>query len=148
MDSNRSFFQPTVIINGMAITVDLAATNDEIKKGLSGRASLDEGHGMLFLFSKPAVYRFWMLNMRFPIDIIWIHRGEVVSICPSVQPTFDAIVPFRSSFIGWLFRQRRPIFYSPDKPAQYVLEVNAGFSAEHNIVPGSRAVFHNIPTSL
>lgn len=147
MDKNQSSLVPTVIINGTSITVELATTSDTIKKGLSGQPSLDPGSGMLFIFPKPAPYRFWMLNMHFPIDIIWINNNEVVAINANVSAVFDANISWRHSFLGWLLRRRRPIFYSSVRPAQYVLEVNAGFSAKYGIIPSNTVVFENISTS-
>jgi uncharacterized membrane protein (UPF0127 family) len=137
---------PTVTLNGALVQVELAVTSDAVKKGLSGRPSLAMDRGMLFVFPKPSLYRFWMLNMLFPIDIIWINENKVVSVNANVHPTFDAGIPLRRSFFGWLLRRRRPIFYFPERPAQYVLEVNAGFAARHDIVPDNAVVFTNIPT--
>ncbi len=148
MGTDQSFSPPTVILNGTTVTVELATTNDAIKKGLSGRPALDADHGMLFLFPKPALYRFWMLNMLFPIDIIWINDNKVVTINANIRPTFDAAIPLRRSFFGWLLRRRRPIFYFPSRPAQYVLEVNAGFAANHGIREGGAVVFKNISLSF
>ncbi len=135
---------PTVIVNDTSVVVEVAATEDAITRGLSGRAMLKPERGMLFLFSKPALYRFWMRDMRFPIDIIWIASGQVVSVNANVGTQFDAIVPLRQSFLRWLMRRRRPLFYSPMQPAQYALEVNAGFAAQHHIVPGSDVSFQNV----
>jgi uncharacterized membrane protein (UPF0127 family) len=121
---------PQVTIHGADIAVELSTTTAAIQQGLSGRLSLDPGSGMLFIFSKPAIYRFWMPDMHFPLDMIWINDGAVVDISANVPTTFDPA---------------DPTFYRPDKPAQYVLEVNAGFSAAHGIVPGDTVVFSNIP---
>jgi hypothetical protein len=139
---------PTVVINHTAIAVELAATDDAIKKGLSGRLSLAPGRGMLFIFPKPATYRFWMHDMRFPIDIIWIAENSVAEIHANVSTRFDEVVPRRQSFIRWLLRRRRPLFYAPAHPIKYVLEVNAGFAAQHGIVPGNEVRFENIITSI
>jgi uncharacterized membrane protein (UPF0127 family) len=145
MDQNSSSL-PNVTVNGTTLIVELATTNDAIKKGLSGRPMLATDRGMLFIFPKPGLYRFWMLDMRFPIDIIWINDGHVVSMNQNVGVAFDAVASPRQSIFGWLLRRRRPIFYSPTSPAQYVLEVNAGFSAEHRIIPGNEITFQNIPS--
>jgi uncharacterized membrane protein (UPF0127 family) len=60
--------------------IELARTPEEQQKGLSNRASLPEDHGMLFLFDKPAPYGFWMKEMRFPLDIIFIKNKTVVTV--------------------------------------------------------------------
>lgn len=113
--------QPYVIINSVKISVEVAANDATREKGLSGRTSLAQDNGMLFVFDKPAIQTFWMPDMNFPIDIIWINNNKVVDISPNVSNEFDP---------------QNPEFYEPNEPAQYVLEVNAGFSEKNNIKTG------------
>lgn len=112
---------PYLDIGGTYVSVELATTTPAIKKGLSERDTLEENSGMLFVFKKPDIYRFWMPNMRFPLDIIWIHEGKIVSIDHNVPNDFDPA---------------KPVFYTPTSPAEHVLEVNAGYALSHNINPG------------
>ena len=70
-----------------------------------------------------------MPDMNFPIDIIWINGDKVVGITKNVSNEFDPA---------------NPVFYMPPKPAQYVLEVNAGFAESRNINIGDEAVLNNI----
>ncbi len=121
---------PEIVIGTTSIPVELARTSAQIQKGLSGRKSLDTEHGMLFMFSKPSVYRFWMPDMHFPLDMIWLNEGRVVDISHDVTNTFDPA---------------KPVYYTPRRPAQYVLEVNAGFSTAHDIRIGDLVTFKNIP---
>lgn len=76
---------------------------------------------MLFVFSKPGVYKFWMPDMYFAIDIVWIADGKIAAIHKRAPPMLD---------------MQNPIFYSPPKPVQYVLELNGGFAEKHNIEAG------------
>ncbi|MDP3965468.1 MAG: DUF192 domain-containing protein [bacterium] len=117
---------PSVTIGQTVIAVELATTTEAVQKGLSGRASLGSQSGMLFIFSKPDIYRFWMPDMHFPLDIIWVNDGTVVDISENVSNEFDP---------------RAPRFYAPSKPVRYVLEVNAGFAADKNIQIGDPVVF-------
>jgi len=118
---------PEVTIDGTSISVDVSTTTAEIDQGLSGRPTLGTLDGMLFIFNSPSLYRFWMPDMYFPLDMIWIGSDmKVVDISKDVPP---------------LPNVNNPIFYQPDSPAQYVLEVNAGFSNAHNIVPGDSVEF-------
>ena len=121
--------QPAVQIGTARFAVETACDAAAIQQGLSGRPSLAEGTGMLFLFPKPYRYRFWMPDMHFPLDIIWIAHGAVVAITEEVPPEDD---------------REHPDFYEPSEPAQYVLEVNAGTVAREHIRVGNPVVFYHI----
>lgn len=93
-------------------------------RGLSGRKSLDSGAGMLFIFSDSSTRAFWMKDMNFPIDIVWIREGRVVGF---VQ---DAPIPIKNSA-----NLVPPTFYS-NEPADMVLEVPAGTVKKDGIILG------------
>lgn len=106
-------------INGETISVEIATTSSKRAQGLSGQPSLPDGTGMLFVFDEVARHGFWMKDMNFSIDIVWLGRqGQVVHIEPSVSP---------DSF---------PDSFRPDKNALYVVELPAGFSQNKNIKIG------------
>ena len=78
------------------VVVSPAAT----KQGLSGRPFLRTGHGMLFIFGSLSKQGMWMIDMLFPLDIVWLDENlEVVHIsagcppCPSVAqcPTYSSV---------------------------------------------------------
>jgi len=110
----------SVVVGDVKVKVEVARELAELAKGLGGREKLDENHGMLFVFETPGEPAFWMKDMKFPIDIIWIMGDEVVDIAPNL-PVVAA--EFLST-------------YTPKDPANYVLEVNAGFVEEHGIKVG------------
>lgn len=103
-----------VVIGGQSIVVEVARDEERRHQGLSGRMTLAEDHGMLFIFPEKDVLRFWMKDMFLALDMIWIDDGKIVDILPRVgAPAFgtpDASLPFYTSQI----------------PANMVLEVNAG----------------------
>lgn len=109
-------------IDDATFTVELATTTIEQARGLSFRASLAEESGMLFTFS-PGIQNFWMKDMNFPIDIIWIAGGKVVGFEQDAKP--QPGVPL------W----RLTIYTSPDG-VDKVLEVNAGIVAKDGIKIG------------
>jgi uncharacterized membrane protein (UPF0127 family) len=79
---------------------------------------------MLFRFTKPGQYPFWMKGMKFPIDIIWIgadHKVAAIEVDekPSTYP---------DKFVN-------------QKPAQYVLEVKANTTKRLNIDIGTPVTF-------
>jgi uncharacterized protein len=110
-----------VKINTVSIAVEVVDSVFERRRGLSGRSSLSPSEGMLFVFEEPGYHSIWMKEMLFPIDIIWIADGYVVDIKENAPPpasgTLDVELPV----------------YTPDVPADFVLEVNAGFVQQHNI---------------
>lgn len=103
-----------VVIAGKTLSVIVADTEVTQAKGLSGHKSLKPNEGMLFIFSKPGFYGFWMKDMKIPIDIIWFDaERRVVDVWENATP------------------DSYPRVYTPRAEAKYVLEVPAGFFAEH-----------------
>lgn len=114
-DSSRK----TIHIGGREVTVTVADTPDSRERGLSGRNGLAPDEGMLFVFPSDARYGFWMKDMRFPIDILWLSsRSEVIEIRQRVSPL------------------SYPAVFTPRAPARYVLELPAGFVEAYNVKIG------------
>lgn len=109
------------------IKVDLALTAAEQEQGLSGRPGLAENTGMLFVFPNPGNYQFWMKDMNFPIDMIWLSSDlKVVYIEKNATP------------------ESYPETFGPgenDGSAKYVLEVVSGFSDKNNLKVGDEVFF-------
>ena len=114
----------TIKINDTEVRVEIASTLEMRNKGLSDREVLPDGTGMLFVFGNPDKYGFWMKDMHFAIDIVWINeKFRVIGIEKSVPPeTFPKV------------------FY-PNQAVKYVLELVGGFSDEHGIDIGSIMYF-------
>lgn len=104
------------------IMAEVADTQLLRQQGLSNRPALAESEGMLFLFEEPQEYTFWMKEMEFPIDIVWLRDGEVVDVNANVQ--VDTTLPLAE--------------YAPNEPVNQVLEVTAGFADRHGIRVGDR----------
>lgn len=117
----------TTIIGTTTIATEVADTNAERSLGLSGRPSLAEGSGLLFVFDVPGTWGFWMKDMQFSIDILFIENGTVVTLYEHVSPQ--------------TYRQDPPLVFKPKVPATYVLEVPAGFAAGRGITEGARVEF-------
>jgi len=97
-----------VIINNYVFNVEVANTEAMRTQGLSGRKSLDDNTGMLFVFEKPDIYPFWMKDTLIPLDIIYINDDKIVEMT-TLQPQKGDDIPN----------------YTPQEKAQYVLELNA-----------------------
>ncbi len=120
-------YQPFTIIKiGQGeIRAEVARTDEERVRGLSGRESLRADEGLLFVFEIPGNHGFWMKDMNFPIDIIWLNEERrVIHIERGVLPeTFPRV------------------FY-PNRPAKYVLEVVNARSFDLGIDIGTEAFFN------
>lgn len=125
----RNPLTTTATIRNASFIVDVAVTPKEKEVGLGGRRSLDAHRGMLFVYDHKERYPFWMRNMRFPIDIIWIADKTVVDITKNV-PVSDLPV------------ESLPI-YHPSVPVDMVLEVNAGLCNAHGISVGDSVTIKN-----
>ena len=106
--------------DALNLHVFVADTDQERSQGLSVFESLQEHQAMLFMFDTPGLYPFWMKDMKFPIDMIWVDQyGKIVYIYQNAQP---------ADF---------PDVYQPQTKAQYVIEFVAGFSDTHGLSIGS-----------
>lgn len=111
--------QKTITLAGREIRVTIADTPEERAHGLSGRVRLSEDEGMLFVFPGDGKYAFWMKDMRFSIDILWIAAdGEVVHIVERAAP------------------ETYPRTFVSEGLARYVLELPAGDAEVRNVRVG------------
>lgn len=113
-----------IIIGETKVNVEIADTKDKRSKGLGGRESLASSSGMLFLFEREDLYPFWMKGLTFPLDFIWIKGEKVVDITENVPVAGEGAKD-----------EDLPI-YSSRQPLDKLLEVNAGFVAQHGIKIG------------
>jgi uncharacterized membrane protein (UPF0127 family) len=101
------------------LNVELVVSESERRRGLGGRRFLDEDAAMLFVFEEPGYQSIWMKDMLFAIDIAWLdEKFRVVDIKSNVSPS------------------TYPKSFSPDLPALYVLETNAGLFESRGITIG------------
>jgi uncharacterized membrane protein (UPF0127 family) len=100
-----------VRINNTVFTVEVAATSAAQERGLSYRNSLPTNAGMLFVYSTPSRYPFWMHEMRFALDFIWIDNNQVIDLSENIPPPSQT--------------NNQPTILSPRAPVRYILEVNA-----------------------
>ena len=115
-----------ILLGGVPLTVMLATTLPSQERGLSGLPSLPHNEGMLFVFDHADYWAFWMINMSFPLDIIWFNSArQVVWTEPDLKPCPPSNCPV----------------IMPPVQSMYVLEVNAGFIAANHITLGTTFSF-------
>jgi uncharacterized membrane protein (UPF0127 family) len=106
----------------VTVHAEVADTDAEQTRGLSGRASLGRDAGMAFVFDRPVRTAFWMKDTQIPLSIaFWDGNGRIEAIL-DMPPCFGDPCPT----------------YRPDQPFTGALEVNAGFFARHGVREGDR----------
>ena len=113
-----------LMIGGQQLKVEIVDRAKTREKGLSGRQNLDQNQGMLFIFQAYSRHVFWMKDMNFPLDMIWLRDGEVIGFEQNLPPGGPG----------------PKISYRPSEDINQVLEVPARFVAQNNIKIGDRAI--------
>lgn len=109
-------------IGNKIIAAEVVEISQDQARGLSGRESLGEDEGMLFVYNEKTEPTFWMKDMRFAIDIIWISGNEIIDISENLpMPSGGEIARIK-----------------PKSAVNYVLEVNAGFVEKNGVKVGDR----------
>ena len=106
--------------DNLLYTVDIEIADDDAKRtqGLMYRDSMAEDRAMLFIFPDEDERSFWMKNTIMPLDIIYANaKKQIITIQKNAVPYSEDSIPSNG-------------------PAQYVVEVNAGFCDRHSIKAG------------
>lgn len=106
-------------LGGEAFVLEISDTVALRTRGLSGHAPLGSGEGMIFVFPVDDKHKFWMKDMQFPIDIVWLDSDY-------------RIVDVKKNATSASY----PEIFTPVLPARYVIEISAGFFEEHHLKTG------------
>lgn len=118
---------PSVELHGKSFVVEVADSDASRQRGLMYRDRLDAGHGMLFVYPEPEILRFWMMNTRIPLDILFFDdHVRLVDIHLAAQPC--AAEPCAR--------------YLSHVKAKYALELPAGTAQTLGVAPGDTLVIH------
>jgi uncharacterized protein len=121
--TDNKYLKAKVTVKGFELDADIPVTSELMAKGLAVKNQLKENEAMLFIFEESAKHSFWMKDMKFPIDIIWLDSdGKVVHIERNLQPCVSVFICPS---------------YTPNTDSLYVLETAAGFTQRHNISVGT-----------
>src|SRR3989344_127069 len=121
------FNDAAVQINNKKLNVFVADEEQEQRLGLAVRKKISDEEGMLFTFDKPLMPTFWMKDMKFPIDIIWIKNNQVVEVDRDLAPQPGV-------------ENQELKLYKPNSEVDAVLEVNAGWAKKNNLSIGDEVI--------
>lgn len=122
-----TLYHTPLSVGKQLLMVNLRQTPSEQAKGLSGSLPISDQQGMLFDFTQnPGLKTFWMKEMLFGLDLIWIKENKIVGITPQIPP------PKKNT------PESELILYPSPEVVDMVLEVNAGWSEENNIKLGEK----------
>jgi uncharacterized protein len=111
----------------VAVEVEIVSTPAKIAQGLMYREHLPPDAGMLFLMGSERTWDFYMRNTLIPLDMIFITRGMTVAgVVENAEPRTETL-------------------RSVPVPSLYVLEVNGGWAAAHQVTSGTKVRFDNVP---
>jgi uncharacterized membrane protein (UPF0127 family) len=113
-------------VGSKKIRAEVARSPLKREKGLSQRQNLEDNEGMIFIFEQEGNWSFWMKQMLFNLDIIFLKDNKVVDIAENMP------YPLSENNIAVV---------SPKQKANLVLEVNAGLVKKCNIKIGDKVIF-------
>ena len=122
------FPRGTIKLDNKMLDVQIAETDAQKTRGLMFQNELPDDQGMIFVFAQEQIVPIWMLNMQFPLDIIWFDvNGNVIHIEKNVPPCKSALETATCT-----------VQNADGKKAKYVLEVTAGFTDKFQITENSK----------
>lgn len=121
------FPRGTIKVDDIVLVVQIADTEPRRIRGLMFQDQLPYDEGMIFVYKEPGFYSLWMLNMQFPLDMIWFdENGSIVHIEQDIPPCKKPIEIMACQSVV------------PSGDALYILEITAGFIDEFKITKDSK----------
>src|SRR5919112_5848070 len=124
---NLDFSIGTIKIDKNIMNVEVADSNSERQRWLMFRnEKLEPNSGMLLVYDKPDLYSVWLLNIKYPLDLLWFdQQGSLVYTVRDAQPC-DNFLDFSTCT------------YKNTEPSKFVLAAHSGFIQQNNITFNSK----------
>ena len=111
-----------VKIDNIYFKAEIAKTDQDKATGLAKYNKIDNNFTIIFPFSRADYYTFWMKDMKFSIDIIYVRKSKIVDIFANVPYPKNADEALQ--------------IIRPSEKADTVLEINAGLSNKYKFKKG------------
>lgn len=121
---------PTVKLGDQEVKLEVAATPEEITRGLMFRTAMPKTQGMVFLFHPKREVSFWMYHTLIALDMLFVKDGKIVRICKQVPPCKSENMKDCPTY-----PQEGLVEVSE------VIEVNGGFCDRHGVKEGDSVHF-------
>ncbi len=130
---SQNIYASSVCSEKTCLEVEVVSKEEDLMRGLQGRNGLGENKGMFFVFDHEDIYRFWMKDMKFSIDILWLDsKGKIINVASACPPCL----------------QEPCEVYAPLDKARYVLEVASGYALTHDFKKGDTLQLKDIFKTL
>ncbi|MDQ4073719.1 MAG: DUF192 domain-containing protein [Thermoproteota archaeon] len=126
-NKNLDFSKGTIKIDDKIMNVEIADSENERQRWLTFRNDrLGPNSGLLLIYDNPDLYSMWLLNIRYPLDLIWLDQfGNVVYIKENANPCDNILDASVCTFKNTM-------------PAKFILATDSGFVSKNNITDSSR----------
>ncbi|MFZ1483941.1 MAG: DUF192 domain-containing protein [Candidatus Saccharimonadales bacterium] len=111
----------TLLLDNQEYVLEIVASSEARKKGLSGHESLAANEGMLFAEPTPTVTCIWMKDMNFAIDIVWVDDTKII------RHLEERVSP-----------KTYPKTFCPKVKTKYVVELPSGTIDKHQLAVGQK----------
>ena len=121
---------PVRLPNGKVIQAEVMTRTQDMMRGMMFRDSLAPGNGMLFVHGQPGLYPYYMFQVRFPLDIIWMDANHRIVEIAADTPPCKAV------------QNEGCPTYGGHQQALFVLEIGGGMAKKNALAVGDVLDFY------
>lgn len=107
-------------IGDQEVLLEVARSQESRAQGLMFRNKLPKNHGMLFVYDKPGLRRYWMKNVAIPLSIAFLKKDGLIINIEEMKPLVET-PPYMSNGLS-----------------QFAIEMEKGWFKKHGIKAGDR----------
>ena len=124
---DQPFMKKEIKFKDVVLKIETVTTSQAMAKGLGGRDILCQNCGMLFEYPDYQIRHFWMKDMKFPLDVLWLAGNRVVGLQENI--------PIKTN-------NGQVVRFQSNAPSDMVLEVNAGWIRSQGVKTGDMVVYN------
>jgi uncharacterized protein len=111
--------------DGSLVKAEVMMNPTDMARGMMFRDKFPEGRGMLFIHGSEDNHRYFMYQVKIPLDMVWMDKNRrVVEMAENVPPCKTA-------------KASECPTYGGERQSMFVLELPAGYGRKHGIREGT-----------